>query len=51
MSGIRRTSLVTFAVISVGVAQAALDVAVDYARDRKQFGQAIVDFQAGAVQR
>ena len=30
---------------AVGVAQAALDVAVDYARERKQFGQAIIDFQ------
>jgi alkylation response protein AidB-like acyl-CoA dehydrogenase len=30
---------------AVGVAQAALDVAVDYARDRKQFGQAVIDFQ------
>jgi alkylation response protein AidB-like acyl-CoA dehydrogenase len=30
---------------AVGVAQAALDVAVDYARDRKQFGQSIIDFQ------
>ena len=30
---------------AVGVAQAALDVATTYARDRKQFGQSIIDFQ------
>ena len=30
---------------AVGVAQAALDVAVDYARERRQFGQRIADFQ------
>jgi alkylation response protein AidB-like acyl-CoA dehydrogenase len=30
---------------AVGVAQAALDVAVDYAKERKQFGQRIADFQ------
>ena len=30
---------------AVGVAQAALDVALDYARERKQFGQTIIDFQ------
>jgi alkylation response protein AidB-like acyl-CoA dehydrogenase len=30
---------------AVGVAQAALDVAVAYARDRQQFGQSIIDFQ------
>jgi len=33
------------AACAVGVAQAALDVAVDYARDRQQFGQAIIEFQ------
>jgi alkylation response protein AidB-like acyl-CoA dehydrogenase len=33
------------AACAVGVAQAALDVAVDYARGRKQFGQAVIDFQ------
>jgi alkylation response protein AidB-like acyl-CoA dehydrogenase len=31
--------------VAVGVAQAALDVAVDYARQRKQFGQSIGEFQ------
>jgi alkylation response protein AidB-like acyl-CoA dehydrogenase len=31
--------------VAVGVAQAALDVAVDYSKQRKQFGQRIVDFQ------
>jgi butyryl-CoA dehydrogenase len=30
----------------VGVAQGALDVAVNYARERKQFGQTIISFQA-----
>lgn len=33
------------AACAVGVAQAALDVATDYARNRQQFGQAIGDFQ------
>ena len=33
------------AACAVGLAQAALDVAVDYARQRKQFGQRIADFQ------
>jgi len=31
--------------VAVGVAQAALDAATAYAKDRKQFGQRIVDFQ------
>lgn len=33
------------AACAVGVAQAALDYAVDYARERKQFGRSILDFQ------
>jgi hypothetical protein len=33
------------AACAVGVAQAALDYAIGYARERKQFGQRIVDFQ------
>ncbi|MDQ3734844.1 MAG: acyl-CoA dehydrogenase family protein [Actinomycetota bacterium] len=33
------------AACAVGVAQAALDYAVDYARERKQFGRTILDFQ------
>src|SRR5438270_2157010 len=31
--------------VAVGVAQAALDVAVNYAKQRKQFGHRIVDYQ------
>ncbi|RIV37404.1 acyl-CoA dehydrogenase family protein [Micromonospora radicis] len=33
------------AACAVGLAQAALDYAVDYARQRQQFGRAIIDFQ------
>ncbi len=33
------------AACAVGLAQAALDYAVDYARQREQFGRSIIDFQ------
>lgn len=33
------------AATAVGIAQAALDAAVSYAKDRRQFGQRIIDFQ------
>jgi alkylation response protein AidB-like acyl-CoA dehydrogenase len=33
------------AACAVGLAQAALDYAVSYARERDQFGQAVIDFQ------
>lgn len=33
------------AACSVGLAQAALDAAVSYARERRQFGRAIIDFE------
>ncbi len=36
---------ITIAAISVGLAQAALDVAADYATQRQQFGQPIIEFQ------
>ncbi len=36
---------ITIAAISVGLAQAALDVAASYATERKQFGKSIIDFQ------
>lgn len=37
---------INIATCSVGTAQAALETAVEYSRDRKQFGKAIADFQA-----
>lgn len=37
---------VTIAAQAVGVAQGALDYAVDYVKERKQFGKRIADFQA-----
>lgn len=36
---------ITIAAISIGLSQAALDVATDYATKRRQFGKAIIDFQ------
>ena len=36
---------VTIAAQAVGIAQGALDYAVEYARDRRQFGRPIADFQ------
>lgn len=36
---------VTIAAQAVGVAQGALDYALDYAKEREQFGKAIADFQ------
>lgn len=37
---------ISIGAISVGLAQAAMDAAVNYARERKAFGQAISEFQA-----
>ncbi|MEK6751522.1 MAG: acyl-CoA dehydrogenase family protein [Chloroflexota bacterium] len=37
---------ISIGAISVGLAQAAMDAAVNYARERKAFGQAIAEFQA-----
>lgn len=37
---------ISFAALSVGLAQACLEVAIDYARSRHQFGQPIGQFQA-----
>ncbi len=37
---------ISIGAISVGLAQAALEAAVDYARERKAFGQSIAEFQA-----
>lgn len=37
---------VTIAAQAVGVAQGALDYAIDYIKDRKQFGKSVSDFQA-----
>lgn len=39
------TGRLGIAAIAVGLAQAALDHAVAYARDREQFGRAVIDFQ------
>jgi len=37
---------ISIGAMSLGIAQAALDSAVKYARERRQFGRAIADFQA-----
>ena len=37
---------VTIAAQALGVAQGALDYAIDYVKDRKQFGKSVSDFQA-----
>ena len=37
---------ITIAARGVGIAQAALDAALEYAKDREQFGQPIAEFQA-----
>ncbi len=37
---------ISIAALSVGIAQAALDASVKYAKERKQFGKPIGDFQA-----
>ncbi len=36
---------INIATCSIGTAQAALDTTIDYVKERKQFGQAIADFQ------
>ena len=40
------SSRVTVAAQAVGIAQAAFDDALSYAKERRQFGQALTDFQA-----
>ena len=40
---------VTIAAQALGIAQGALDYALGYVKERKQFGQAIADFQGIAV--
>ena len=35
----------TIGAVSVGLAQGALDAAIKYAKERKQFGKAIAEFQ------
>ena len=37
---------ISIGAMSLGIAQAALDASVKYARERRQFGRAIADFQA-----
>ena len=45
MLGVLDKGRVGIAALAVGVLQAALEAAVDYARTRRQFGQAIAEFQ------
>jgi hypothetical protein len=45
MMGVLDKGRIGIAALAVGILQAALDAAVDYARTRRQFGQAIADFQ------
>ena len=45
MLGVLDKGRVGIAALAVGILQAALEAAVDYARTRRQFGQAIVEFQ------
>ena len=44
--GVLAKERIALSAICVGAAQAALDQALDYARERKQFGRAIASFQA-----
>ena len=45
MMGVLDKGRVGIAALAVGILQAALEAAVDYARTRRQFGQAIAEFQ------
>ncbi|HEX6114534.1 MAG TPA: acyl-CoA dehydrogenase family protein [Geminicoccaceae bacterium] len=45
MMGVLDKGRVGIAALAVGILQAALDAAVDYARTRRQFGRAIAEFQ------
>ena len=45
MMGVLDKGRIGIAALAVGILQAALDAAVDYARTRRQFGQAIAEFQ------
>jgi hypothetical protein len=45
MMGVLDKGRIGIAALAVGILQAALDAAVDHARTRRQFGQAIGEFQ------